>query len=228
MGYKLSPSAISLMKNCPRCFWMKLRKNFKRPSGPFPSLPSGMDKILKVYFDSFRKKGSVPSEVSRMDKNLKLFADTETLKEWRKTMKGLIWEDGQGNVIFGGLDDVFVKNGKLVVTDYKTGGYPPKDTLSTRYKAQLEMYSFLLRKNGEKTENYGYILYYHPLEVQNSAKVKFNIVPVKVRLDIKNAESDIRKALSLLKKKIPKPSSDCEYCDWGSRWGSQEEEMIGF
>ena len=228
MGYKLSPSAISLMKDCPRCFWMKLRKNFRRPSGPFPSLPGGMDRLLKAYFDSFRKKGSVPPELSRMDKNLKLFRDSETLKEWRKTTKGLNWEDGDGNVILGGLDDVFVKNGKLVVIDYKTGGYPPKDTLSTRYKAQLEMYNFLLRKNGKKTENYGYILYYHPLEVQNSAKVKFNVVPVKISLDIKNAESEIRKALSLLKKKIPKPSKDCGYCDWGSRWSSQEEEMEGF
>jgi len=39
------------MLECPRCFWLQIVKNIKRPAGIFPSLPSGMDKILKVHFD---------------------------------------------------------------------------------------------------------------------------------------------------------------------------------
>jgi len=49
--YKISPSTINLMLECPRCFWLQIVKNIKRPAGIFPSLPSGMDKILKVHFD---------------------------------------------------------------------------------------------------------------------------------------------------------------------------------
>ena len=51
MPYKLSPSTLNLMKECPRCFWLAQHKVWKRPAGIFPSLPSGMDKILKVHFD---------------------------------------------------------------------------------------------------------------------------------------------------------------------------------
>ena len=56
MTYKFSPSSLSLLKDCPRCFWLKFNKDIKRPDSIFPSLPSGMDKILKVHFDHFMKK----------------------------------------------------------------------------------------------------------------------------------------------------------------------------
>ena len=60
MPFKLSPSSLNLMKECPRCFWLDKHNVWKRPSGIFPSLPSGMDKILKVHFNKFRDKGELP------------------------------------------------------------------------------------------------------------------------------------------------------------------------
>jgi len=51
MVYKFSPSKLNLVKDCPRCFWLEFNKKFRRPRGIFPSLPSGMDKILKNHFD---------------------------------------------------------------------------------------------------------------------------------------------------------------------------------
>ena len=63
MTYKLSPSSLNLMKECPRCFWLAKHKVWKRPSGIFPSLPSGMDKILKVHFDKFMEKDELPPEL---------------------------------------------------------------------------------------------------------------------------------------------------------------------
>ena len=53
-------------------------------------------------------------------------------------------------------------------------------------------------------------------------------MPVKIELDTKNTEADIKKALSVLKNKIPKQSENCEYCKWGSKWVSQEIEEIEF
>ena len=220
MTYRLSQSGLNLMKECPRCFWIRFRRKTHRPSGAFPSLPGGMDKLLKNYFDSFRKKGKVPPEILAINRNLKLFSDVEKIKEWRKVMTGINWTDGEGNVIFGGLDDLLEKNGRLIVVDYKTGGYPPKDTLAERYRSQLEMYNFLLRKNEEKTENHGYVFYYYPLEIQNSVMTKFKMIPFKIGLDGRNVEARIKKALSVLKNKIPEPSENCEYCKWGSEWSS--------
>ena len=64
MTYKFSPSSLSLLKDCPICFWLHFNKNIKRPAGIFPSLPSGMDKILKNHFDKFMKKGLLPPELA--------------------------------------------------------------------------------------------------------------------------------------------------------------------
>ena len=43
MTFKLSPSALNLMKDCPRCFWLAQHKVWKRPAGIFPSLPFVMN-----------------------------------------------------------------------------------------------------------------------------------------------------------------------------------------
>ena len=61
--YFLSPSALGLFKNCPRCFWLEKVKNIKRPRGIFPSLPGGMDAVIKTYFDTFRAKKELPPEL---------------------------------------------------------------------------------------------------------------------------------------------------------------------
>ncbi len=60
---KFSPSAINLMLECPRCFWLEKHKVWKRPSSVFPSLPGGMDKVLKIHFDKFMEKGELPPEI---------------------------------------------------------------------------------------------------------------------------------------------------------------------
>src|SRR3989344_4511673 len=93
MTYKFSPSSLSLLKDCPRCFWLNFNKNIKRPDSIFPSLPSGMDKILK-------------------------------------------------------------KGKKLIVLDYKTRGFPLKEDTHEHYQDQMDIYNFLLRKNGYETEDY--------------------------------------------------------------------------
>ena len=69
MTFKLSPSSLNLMKECPRCFWLHQHKVWSRPSGIFPSLPNGMDKILKVHFDKFRDKGKLPPELNNHGTN---------------------------------------------------------------------------------------------------------------------------------------------------------------
>src|SRR3989344_8415650 len=61
--FKLSPSSLNLFIDCPRCFWLQVVKKVKRPDGAFPSLPSGMDKVLKEHFDRFMEQGTLPPEL---------------------------------------------------------------------------------------------------------------------------------------------------------------------
>ncbi|MEM3126988.1 MAG: hypothetical protein QW331_02890 [Candidatus Woesearchaeota archaeon] len=63
------------MKECPRCFWLAFNKDIKRPDTVFPSLPSGMDKILKEHFDKFMRKGELPPELQQLNGEVKLFDD---------------------------------------------------------------------------------------------------------------------------------------------------------
>jgi len=98
MPYKFSPSTLGLLDECQKCFWLHFNKNIKRPAGIFPSLPSGMDMILKAHFDSHRDKKELPPELSGL-KDVKLFDNMELLSVWRNNLKGIKWTDENGNII---------------------------------------------------------------------------------------------------------------------------------
>jgi len=211
--YKFSPSSLSLLKDCPRCFWLKFNKDIKRPEGIFPSLPSGMDKILKIHFDSYMEKGKLPPELKEL-KDVKLFDDVELLRVWRSNFNGIPWEDEEKNLFMGAIDNLLKKGKKLIVLDYKTRGYPLKDDTAAHYQDQLDIYNLLLRKNGYETEDYAYLLFYHPDKVNKNGEIIFNKDLVKMRISVKNAENIFKKAKEVLKGKIPKAHEDCKYCKW--------------
>ncbi|MAG08156.1 hypothetical protein CMO89_01680 [Candidatus Woesearchaeota archaeon] len=213
MTYKFSPSSLSLLKDCPRCFWLQFNKGIKRPQGIFPSLPSGMDKILKIHFDSFMEKGELPPELNEC-KDLKLFNDKEQLQTWRNNFKGIQWKDDEGNLFRGAIDNLLVKGNKLIVLDYKTRGYPLKEDTHEHYQDQMDIYNLLLRKNNHQTEDYAYLLFYHPKKLNPNGDVVFNTNLIKININIKNAERIFKEALEILKATIPKPEKNCEYCSW--------------
>jgi len=214
MPYKFSPSSLSLLKDCPRCFWLAFNKKVKRPAGIFPSLPSGMDKILKVHFDKFMEKGELPPELKELNGDVKLFDDAELLKIWRSNFKGIQWTDKEGNLFRGAVDNILVKGKKLIVLDYKTRGYPLKEDTAAHYQNQMDIYNFLLRKNDYETEDYAYLIFYHPDSVNKDGLVIFNTDIVKMKISIKNAESIFKRALKVLKGEMPKPADECGYCNW--------------
>ena len=213
MTNKFSPSSLSLLKDCPRCFWLKFNKNIKRPDTIFPSLPSGMDKILKEHFDFFMKKGELPPELSEL-KGYKLFDDEDLLKIWRSNFKGIQWTDKKGNLFRGAVDNILVKGKKLVVLDYKTRGYPLKEDTHEHYQDQMDIYNLLLRKNDYQTEDYTYLLFYHPNKVHENGDVDFHADLIKIKVNIDNAKKIFKKAVSVLEGELPAPSDECEYCKW--------------
>jgi len=213
MTFKLSPSALNLMQECPRCFWLAQHKVWKRPSGIFPSLPSGMDRILKVHFDNFREKGQMPPELCEHQScvNMKLFDDKDKLKIWQNNWKGISWKDKKANELHGAVDNILVKGKKLIVLDYKTRGYPVKDDTAEHYRLQQNIYNFLLRKNGYQTEDYFFLLFYVPREVMTTGEVIFDTELVKMKVDVDMAEKAWKKALKLLNSECPKKG--CDWCE---------------
>lgn len=212
LTFKLSPSALNLMKECPRCFWLHQRKVWKRPAGIFPSLPSGMDRILKIHFDKFRDKGELPPELCENDhcQDMKLFGDKELLKVWQNNWKGISFTDEEGNELHGAVDNILVKGKKLIVLDYKTRGYPLKEDTAEHYRLQQNIYNFLLRKNNYETEDYFFLLFYIPKEVTPTGEVIFDTELVKMDVDVEMAEKVWKKALKLLNDECP--LKGCEWC----------------
>lgn len=213
MPYKFSPSRLSLIKDCPRCFWLHFNKGIKRPEGIFPSLPNGMDKILKAHFDAFRDKGQLPPELKDLD-DVKLYDNVFLLEAWRNYRQGIKWEDEHGNIFMGAVDNILKKGDKLIVLDYKTRGYPLKENTHEYSQNQMDIYNLLLRKNGYKTEDFAYLLFYHPTNVSENGDIVFHTDLIKIKISIKNAEDIFKKALEILKNEMPNTAKNCEYCKW--------------
>lgn len=212
MPYKLSPSSLSLLEECPRCFWLQFNKGIKRPSTIFPSLPSGMDKILKEHFDRFMERGCLPPELTELEGEVKLFANKELLENWRNWRKGLRWKDKEGNELTGALDNVLQKGKKLIVLDYKTRGFPLKEDSAGYYQNQLDIYNFLLRKNGYATADYAYLLFYHPDKVTEDGAVMFHTDLKRIETSVKNAGEFFNRALEVLNGEMPKCGCECGFC----------------
>ncbi len=213
MTFKLSPSSLNLFKECPRCFWLTQHGEWKRPSSPFPSLPSGMDKIIKEHFDKFRDKGQLPPEICSETQcsNMKLFDNKELMKIWQNNFKGVSWIDEGGNELHGAVDNLLVHGKKLIVLDYKTRGYSVKNDTAEHYQNQLDIYNFLLRKNGYETEDYSFLLFYVPSHVLETGEIVFDTELVKMKIDVKNAEKIFKKAIELLNGDCPRET--CEWCE---------------
>lgn len=216
MSYKFSPSSLSLLKECPRCFWLHFNKNIKRPSDIFPSLPSGMDRILKIHFDSFRDKGLLPPELKHLKGKYTLFDDAELLDIWRNNFKGIQWIDPDGNTFRGAVDNLLWHSKKLVVLDYKTRGFPLKEDTSAHYQDQMNIYNFLLRKNKYNTSNHAFLLFYHPDKVDSDGDVLFNTDLVKMKVSVSDAGKIFENALKVLSDDIPEAGEECGFCEWGN------------
>jgi hypothetical protein len=172
-----------------------------------------MDRILKVHFDKFRDQGKLPPELCEDNtcEGMNLFSDEELLKIWQNNRKGISWEDGDGNVLKGAVDNILVKDGKLVVLDYKTRGYDLKENTHEYYQNQLDTYNFLLRKNGYKTEDFAFLLFYVPKEVTPTGEVIFDTTLKKMKISVESAEKIWKKAIEMLNEECP--SGSCEWCE---------------
>ncbi len=196
---KLSPSTLNLFLDCPRCFWIDKVKGIKRPRGIFPSLPGGMDRVIKAHFDHFRLKGSLPAELHQPEfDGISLFPDQAQLEKWRNWRTGLEYRESDGSILSGAIDDLLVKEGKYIPFDYKTkGSITTQEDAVKYYQNQLDLYALLLHENQMPTAGYGFLLYYSPRSVAEKGTVAFEIQPIKIAIDVERARETFRKAAVL-------------------------------
>ena len=217
---KLSPSSLNLFLECPRCFWLQMNEGIHRPRGIFPSLPGGMDSVIKVYFDKYREKKELPPEIEGKVEG-KLIFDIEVLNKWRNWRTGLSYEDEiLGINLIGALDDCLQDGEYYIPLDYKTRGSAPREGDSEKYYGnQLDCYGMLLEENGYSIKGIGYLIYYYPRKVEEYGKVSFDVDVIKLNINPERAKKNIERAIKLLNGPIPPHHSECEYCIWGRNNG---------
>lgn len=213
---RLSPSTLNLFLECPKCFWLRLKAGIHRPTGPFPSLPGGMDGLIKQYFDKYRLIRKVPPELEGKVEDAELFPDVDLLNKWRNWRSGLSYTDEEtGAELSGALDELMVKDGKYIVTDYKTRGYDVKPGGEWYYQNQLNIYALLLQENNMPSADYALLIYWISKEISEGGMVRFAIDIKKVPISTDKALKVFREAAKLLEGPMPQSHSNCSFCSWG-------------
>ena len=223
--YQFSPSSLSLFKDCPRCFWLALNEKIKRPRTPFPSLPNGMDAVLKEFYDSFIRDQKVPEDIATIA-NVSLFGDEKKLATWRNNFIGIRTKDDEGNTIMGAIDTLLIDNKtqELIVLDFKTRSTPPNGNSYKYYVDQLTIYTWLLSQQGYPVANYGYLIFYYPDKIIDTGVCLFKSELVKVDIELARAPAIIAKARTCLQNAIPNSSETCEFCLWRNKQKKRKEQ----
>ncbi len=169
---QLSRSKLSLFLECPRCFYEEVVRGIGRvPSFPL-SLNNAVDHLLKAEFDVHRAAGTSHPLFATVGLDAVPFTHAR-LDEWRKNFTGVRWTDTEsGWTLFGAIDDVWVTpTGSVIVVDYKATARQGEVTAANiydSYQRQVEVYQFLLGKQGLTVEPRAWFLYANGIAADRS------------------------------------------------------------
>jgi len=221
--FRLSRSKIDLFLNCPRCFYLDRRLGVAQPPGyPF-ALNSAVDHLLKKEFDIYRSNGENHPLIAKYGVDAKP-VNHDNLNVWRENFKGVEFLHKPTNfLITGAIDDLWINSkGEYIVVDYKSTSKDEEITELNKewqdgYKRQMEIYQWLLRKNGLKVSDTGYFVYCNGVtdcdKFDNRLEFKISLIPYK------GNDSWVEKTITdahacLQGDKIPGCSSGCDYCSY--------------
>lgn len=219
--FKISRSKIDLYIECPRCFYIDRRLGVGRPPGfPF-SLNSAVDKLLKSEFDQHRLAGTAHPLQQAYGIDAVPVAHDE-LDAWRENFKGVQFHHERTNLIItGAIDDLWIDSaGSYIVVDYKaTAKSEPVTALDkewqSSYKRQMEVYQWLLRRNGLTVSDIGYFVYCtgRPDAHAFDARIDFDIHLIAYKGQDEWIEPKILEIYAALNQNAaPASTADCDYC----------------
>jgi len=204
VNFKLSPSSLNLLEDCPRCFWLKMVKKIKRPMGPMSSIPIKMDSIIKHYFNKYRDLGQLPPIIDGKVTGWLAVGMPKTLK----------YELDNGITAWGRPDDYLkLEDNNIVAFDHKTKSKAPEG-VHPSYQLQLDVYSFLLKKMGYDTTNKAYLAFYYPDECELHEGMPFSCTIIEVKTNLSRVDKLVDKAYSVLNEEMPNSGENCGHCKW--------------
>ena len=229
--FKLSRSRIDLYVQCPRCFYIDRRLGLDRPPGyPF-NLNNAVDTLLKSEFDKCRNDGQ--QHPIQEEYSLKLRpAPHAELDTWRNNFKGVQYLHEEFNLlIFGAIDDLWIDEEETyAVVDYKATAKKGRITeldqgWHAAYKRQMEIYQWLVRRNGLNVSDTGYFVYCNgQAELPNFENtIQFDTTLIAYEGSdhwVEQKIADIHKCLN--SDEIPSSNYNCDFC----KYTSEIEKLI--
>lgn len=229
-AFKLSRSKIDLFLNCPRCFYLDRKLGVGRPPGfPF-ALNSAVDALLKQEFDVYRANGTKHPLIEKYGIDARPVPHDD-LDKWRHNFTGIQFLHESTNLlIFGAIDDLWQNSkGEFVVVDYKATAKNEEITALDKdwhkgYKRQMEVYQWLLRRNGYTVSDTGYFVYCNGKADKKvfDGKLEFDLTLIPYVGNDTWVEKTIFEIDKCLKSDhIPEANGDCDYCAYVSAVNSK-------
>lgn len=228
--WKLSRSKIDLFMECPRCFYIDNKMGLARPKGPSFTLNIAVDELLKKEFDIHRAKGTAHPLMKKYGVLAVPFAHDE-LEKWRHNFTGVQYQDPETDfLITGAIDDVWKDaTGDLCVVDYKaTSKDGTIDSLDDtkwqrQYRRQMEVYQWLLRKNGFQVSNTGYFVYVNAQKDKKAFDgiLEFDVTLISYTGDDSWVSDELKKIKKCLDdERIPPYTKGCDFCSYIETMGT--------
>lgn len=216
---KLSRSKLELYFECPRCFWFYAGKNINRPSSAPYTINSAIDYLLKEEFDRHRREKTAHELMRRAGIDAVPFLHPD-MDKWRANFTGVQYLHPETELLItGAVDDIWQDpDGNLMVVDYKASG-AKEGELYPGYKRQMEVYQWLLRRNGFQVLNRGYFVYCRVNKDDGftQGSLKFDIKVQPYDGDDSWVEPHIVEAKKVLDGPMPNPNEECKFCTYISR-----------
>jgi len=237
----LSPTTLNMVRDCPRCLWDHLLWKQKRPHGPFPTLPRGVDEAMKRYCDQHR--GTLPPALKAASALCPTLLDyslhndqrwINTLREWRGGISTTIRLDGQIYKLVGSVDDLLIRDsdGAIAQIDGKSKGKAPEPGEGEKYYgAQMDAYDLIFRENGFIPAGEAFLWYVIPVSFEDRNVVNTPNPSANIIFDqtIQRMESNADRAMEQIiaihkllvdhpdRTKPPVSGGTCEYCSFAGR-----------
>jgi hypothetical protein len=219
--FKLSRSKIDRYIECKRCFYVDRRLGVDRPPGfPF-NLNTAVDTLLKKEFDLHRAASTQHPLLDAYGVDARPVPHDD-LDAWRQNFVGVQFLHEPTNLIItGAIDDLWQNSeGDYIVVDYKaTSKNAVIETLDQPwqdgYKRQMEIYQWLLRRNGLDVSDTGYFVYCNGITDKTAfdAKLEFDITLIPYEGSDDWVEEIILEIHACLNADdIPRASFKCDYC----------------
>jgi RecB family exonuclease len=221
--FKLSRTKIQDFLDCPRCFYLDRRCGTDQPDGAPFRLNTAVDTLLKKEFDKYRCEKKPHPLMTEHGIDAIPFDHTD-LDIWRANFQGVQYHHEPTNLIItGAIDDLWINPaGELMVADYKATSSTKEIQLDdsdykNKLKKQIEVYQWLLRRNGFQVSNTGYFVYCNGDDSKDAfeGKLEFSISVIPYVGDdswIEPALAGISKCLE--SDEFPGSGISCDFCKY--------------